>query len=219
MGKKRKGVDRRPAGGESGDSAARVCRGGASSSRGGGFAGRGRAASWIRANWRDIRFLLVFAGCMGLYYLCTLTPPVKRGFFPAYLRWNAVASAAVLRLVGEDLTVDNTSIVSTSGASIQVERGCDAVEPSALFVSAVLASPVPWVSRFLAAAAGTVLLMVLNLIRVASLFWFRVYFPRAFETMHLDVWQALFIFLAIALWAIWASRESRRLAVQPNVHT
>lgn len=95
--------------------------------------------------------------------------------------------------------------------------GCDAVEPSALFVSAVLASPVPLLSRLSAAAIGTIVLMLLNLIRVVSLFLVRVYYPQAFDTMHLDVWQALFIFLAIVFWAMWASRVSRQRVVQANV--
>jgi len=28
--------------------------------------------------------------------------------------------------------------------------------------------------------------------------------------MHLDVWQSLFIFLAILLWAVWATWERSR---------
>ncbi len=218
MGKRRKETEERRTEGVSSDGRAAVRTKRVRAVPGKEATGKGKLRSWFRANRRDIRFLLVFGCCMGLYYICTLTPPVKRGFFPAYLRWNAVASGAMLRLAGEELTVQDASIVSGSGPSIQVERGCDAVEPSALFVSAVLASPVPWLSRLVAAGVGTLLLMVLNLIRVASLFWFRVHHPSVFDTMHLDVWQALFIFLAILLWAIWASRESRRLAVQPNVH-
>ncbi|MGB2987508.1 MAG: archaeosortase/exosortase family protein [Phycisphaerae bacterium] len=160
---------------------------------------------------------MIFAVCMGLYYLATLTPPMKQGFFPAYLRLNTTVSGAILRVFGQDVTVHDQAIISAKGPSIEVERGCDAVEPSALFVSAVLASPVPLLSRLSAAAIGTIVLMLLNLIRVVSLFLVRVYYPQAFDTMHLDVWQALFIFLAIVFWAMWASRVSRQRVVQANV--
>ncbi len=174
---------------------------------------------WLRANWTDLRFLAVFAACMGVYYLGSLTAPIEHGFFPAYLRLNAAASGAILRTFGEDVTTRDRTLISAAGPTIQIERGCDAVEPSALFVSAVLASPVPLLSRLSAALAGTVLLMVLNLIRVVSLFLVRVYFPNAFDTMHLDVWQALFIILAIVFWAIWASRMSRRRAARADDST
>lgn len=171
---------------------------------------QGRFRRWVRRNRSDLRFLLLFALFMACYYLLTLTPPVRNGFFPAYLRWNASASGAVLQLFGEPVEVAGQEMTSPRGPSIKIERGCDAVEPSALFVSAVLASPVPLLSRLSAALVGTLLLMVLNLVRVTSLFLVRIYYPRAFETMHLDVWQALFIFLAIILWATWASRTARR---------
>ena len=181
-----------------------------------GSAAGQRLRLWIRANWSDLRFLFVFGLCLVLYFVSTLTPPVKEGFFPAYLRWNARASGVILRILGQDVHVRDQSLVSGQGPAIDIERGCDAVEPSALFVSAVLASPVPLLSRLSAAVVGTFLLLVLNLVRVVSLFLCRVYFPKAFETMHLDVWQAVFIILAILLWAGWASRMARRRAAQAD---
>jgi len=176
-------------------------------------------ASWFRTNWVDIRFLLVFAACMGLYYVLTLTPPIRQGFFPAYLKLNASVCGTILHLMGEDVSVQDKAIVSASGPSIQLERGCDAVEPSALFVSAVLASPVALLPRLAAAAGGVLVLGLLNLVRVVSLFLVRLHFPAAFDAVHLDVWQALFIFLAIALWALWASRVAHRRVVQSHVST
>jgi exosortase/archaeosortase family protein len=176
-------------------------------------------AAWYRANRNDLRFLLIFVSLLGLYYLLTLTPPIKRGFFPAYLRANAVACGAILRAFGEAATVQGQAIVSPLGASIQVERGCDAVEPSALFVSAVLASPVAMSSRLAAVVAGTIALAVLNLIRVVTLYLVRVYWPAAFDTMHLDVWQALFIVIAIVLWGAWASRAAKQRTASVDVST
>ena len=107
------------------------------------------------------------------------------------------------------MTVVGKEMTGAGGESIHIERGCDAVEPSALFVAAVMASPVPFLSRLSAAVGGTLILMLINLVRVISLFLIRVYAPGAFKIMHLDVWQALFIFLAIALWALWASRNTK----------
>lgn len=157
---------------------------------------------------------------MTAYYLTTMVPAVKDGFFPAYLKANASLSGGLLNLFGEEVTVRGKAIVAPDGRSIQVERGCDAVEPSALFVSAVLASPVPLVSRLGAAVVGTLALMLLNLIRVVTLFLVRIHFSReVFDTMHLDVWQALFIFLAIVFWAMWASRAARQRTRHADVAT
>ena len=214
MGKRRKSTGRPAKAPPASDSSLRVD----GLDRAGRAGGRGPTGlrKWVEANRRDLRFLLVFGLCMGLYYVSTLTSPVKEGFFPAYLRLNAGASAAVLRAFGQEAAARDQSIISPSGPSIELERGCDAVEPSALFVSAVLASPVPLVARLSAALAGTFLLMMLNLLRIISLFLVRMYWPEAFDTMHLDVWQALFIFLAILLWAMWASHMARKRTVQPD---
>lgn len=169
-----------------------------------------RFRAWVRHNRSDLRFLLIFSSCLIVYYLATLTTPVRDGFFPAYLRWNASVSGTILNTIGQEVVVQDKSIRKVGGVSIQVERGCDAVAPSALFVSAVLASPVGLVSRISAALIGSMALMLLNLVRVCSLFLVRVYYPKAFEVMHLDVWQALFIFMALLFWALWASGASKK---------
>lgn len=191
-------------------------------SRGRGSGGHrpGRLRRWVATNRSDLRFLAIFGLCMSAYYLATMVPAVNDGFFPPYLRANAAVSGGLLNLFGSDVTVDGKAITGADGRSIQVERGCDAVEPSALFVSAVLASPVPLLSRLGAAVLGTLALMLLNLVRVVSLFLVRMHFSReVFDTMHLDVWQALFIFLAIVFWWMWASRAARQRTRRADVAT
>ena len=166
----------------------------------------------MRTHGRDLRFLAIFAVLMGAYYLSTTTAVVSGpdGFFDWYLRLNARASAGILHLFDyEDVRRDGKALTSPRG-SITVERGCDAVEPSALFVAAVLASPVALRARILAAVVGTAFLMLVNLVRITSLFLTAVHWRKGFDVMHLDVWQTLFIILAILLWALWAARVTRK---------
>ncbi|MDO8632245.1 MAG: archaeosortase/exosortase family protein, partial [Phycisphaerales bacterium] len=169
-----------------------------------------RSRTWFDTHGRDLRFLLVFVVLMVIYYAGTTTSAMKDRFFPWYLDANARASVALLRTFNyPDVVQQGESVVSPRG-SITVARGCDAIEPSALFVSAVLASPVALGSRLLAAVVGTVLLLSINLVRIISLFLCAVYWKSAFNVMHLDVWQALFIFLAILFWALWAAWAVKR---------
>lgn len=166
----------------------------------------------MRTHGRDLRFLAIFAALMGLYYLGTTTSAVSGpdGFFDWYLRLNAKASAGILHVFDyEDMKRNGKALTSPRG-SITVERGCDAVEPSALFVAAVLASPVALRSRILAAAVGTIFLMLVNFLRIVSLFLTAVHWRRAFDIVHLDVWQTLFIILALLLWALWAAWVTRK---------
>lgn len=140
---------------------------------------------------------------MGLYYALTATSTAKNTVFPAYLRLNATACATILAWLGEEATASDTN-VSSPQFTMRIARGCDAIEPSALFISAVVALPVAIWTRLLGIAAGTLVLMIVNLVRVVTLFFIGTRFPGAFDLMHFDVWQAVFIFLAVVLWVIWA---------------
>ena len=163
---------------------------------------------------RDLRFLVIFAVLMGVYYAATTTATAKERFFPWYLTVNADASVVVLHAGGVDFVQRIGHALNSARGSINVERGCDAVEPTALFVSAVLASPVPWMSKLPAVVVGALVLAVLNVVRIVSLFLSAVYWRKAFDILHLDVWQAAFILLAILMWALWASWAVRRQVVR-----
>ena len=156
------------------------------------------------------RFIIVFAVLMSAFYGIAATPWFRDHFFPAYLRINARASAAILRTLGEDSHSNGADIVSPR-FGLAILRGCDGVEPAALFIAAVLAFPASWRSRIVAAIGGTATLLALNLVRIVSLYYTGIYFPKAFDTVHLDLWQTLFILIVMTMWMTWAWRVSRRL--------
>ena len=195
-------------GGKSGrDDSTGAAGGGDGKSRGGRRSPNG---SWMQTHGRDLKFLAVFAFLMVFYWGLTTTSAVKDGFFPWYLEINAKASAGIIHLLGhEDMHRDGNALISPRGA-VTVERGCDAVEPTALFVSAVIASPIVLRSRLMAVGVGTVLLMLMNLFRIITLYLCAVHWKAAFDIMHLDVWQTLFIVFAIVLWGVWAAWVTRK---------
>jgi len=81
--------------------------------------------------------------------------------------------------------------------------GCDALEPSALFIAAVLAFPAPVLLKIAGILIGTFCLLFLNLVRIVSLFLIGVYYPDVFDVLHLDIWQILFILLTLVFFLIW----------------
>lgn len=180
----------------------------------------GAPPTWFHAHRRDIRFITLFGLWLAVFYVLATRSYFETRLFPKYCALNAGVSGALLNGAGIGVNVHERTVRSaTHGFAIEVARGCDAIEPSALFCAAVLASPVVWWRRVVAALMGTVLLMVLNLARVISLFLVGVYWRSAFDTMHLEVWQVAFIFLAILLWGLWAARMARRVvsnAVAPG---
>jgi exosortase H (IPTLxxWG-CTERM-specific) len=116
---------------------------------------------------------------------------------------NAAMSAAVLNVFGEGASADGTSLRSKRN-SVNIAHGCDAIEPIALFVAAVIAFPSPWLTKLPGLLIGTLMLTALNIVRIVSLFYIGIWNPAWFDRMHEDVWQPAFIVLALFFWVVWA---------------
>lgn len=157
-----------------------------------------------------LRFVLWLTGLMVAFNAVFYLWLVESRFLQVYLSWNARASALLLRVFGESATATGTNVVS-SRFGLEVKDGCDALQPIAFFIFAMLASPVPvrLRSRIVPILIGMLVLLLLNLVRILTLFYTGIYFPKAFEPLHIDVWQSLFIFFPLTFWLVWALRAIR----------
>lgn len=176
----------------------------------------GSANTWSRGKRPVFQFVAVFAVLMVAFYACTFIPILHKDLLPRLQRANAVASTAILNLFGENATSRDTNIV-TPRYPLNIAHGCDAVEPIALFVAAVLAFPTRWRPKLPGLLIGTAVLAVLNLVRIVSLYYTGVHWPIAFETMHVDVWQPAFIVLSLFFWVLWALWATRPTAIPADV--
>lgn len=175
------------------------------------------AGGWWRSKWPIARPVLIFAGVMLVYYAIDFVslPAFGRvgqfvgGAFKGYLEWIAWASAGILRLCGQQATALG-DVISSPGFSVRIVRNCDALEPTAAFVAAVIASPVRFARKIPGLAIGVPSLLAINLLRVVSLFYIGVHHKEIFERVHYEIWQAVFIVLAVVFWAIWVQWATRR---------
>ncbi len=162
-------------------------------------------------------FLSTFAISMGLFYVVTIFSSYYRtSLLPSYQQMNAAISGMILSLLGQNITVVGDSI-STPGFAITIKEGCDAIEPIALFVFAVFAFPVPFLKKIPGIIIGVLILVALNFVRIVSLFLIGLYFPKAFDIMHIDVWQAIFILIAIIFWIFWLQWVTKKQAQASQV--
>lgn len=198
------------------NSAAKVAEGGSSTpppnpgsvgSAGSGDPKRRRSANPV------FRFVATFAVLMAAFSVFFFAYFTRGETFERYLELNAEVSGAILRALGAAAKVSGTAISSPAG-SLQIRHGCDAIFPSALFVGAVLASPVSFRAKIPGMLIGSVVLLSINLVRIISLYYVQVYAPKLFHIMHVDVWQPAFIFLALFFWVLWAVRATRSQAVK-----
>jgi exosortase/archaeosortase family protein len=158
------------------------------------------------------RFVVLLAGLFALFNVAFYGWIAESEWFAKYLAMNARASAPVVRLFDAGARADGISLRSPKFA-LDIKHGCDALQPTAFFVFAMLSSPVPISLRRRIAPIliGTAALLLLNIVRIVTLFYAGLNFsPAVFETLHLDIWQAVFIFLPLVFWISWALRATRK---------
>lgn len=93
--------------------------------------------------------------------------------------------------------------ISSPTFSVRIVQGCNAMEPIALFICAVLAFPSRLGRKIPAILIGSLCLAILNFVRIVTLFLIGTYVPGLFHVMHVDVWQGIFVLLALTLWLLW----------------
>ncbi|MEK6675156.1 MAG: archaeosortase/exosortase family protein [Planctomycetota bacterium] len=166
-----------------------------------------------------LKFVLGVIVLMGLFYAIYL-PEWEFDPVGKFLSWNlakhARVSGTVLNLLGREVTVHGTN-VSSDRFSMQVVRGCDALEPAALFLAAVFAFPARMRWKLAGAVVGALCIEITNVVRLVSLFFVGVFWRPYFETMHHEVWQAAFIVISVSFFALWALIVTRPVRVSSEV--
>lgn len=158
-----------------------------------------------RKNRREIVFLVTFLVLLGGSFALVSLKPVNDNVIEPFTAGVARASAVLLNVLGQDVTLRGT-IIQSPRFAVNIRNGCNGVETVLIFLSAVLAFPAPWRSRLLGLGLGVLAIQAVNLIRVAALFLTGAYFPRFFDASHTLVWQSLVILFGVVLWIFWASR-------------
>jgi|SRR3989338_8541783 len=117
-------------------------------------------------------------------------------------------AASVLALFG-DVAVSGRYL-SFNGFGASIEGACDGVQPTYIYISAVLATPSRWRDRAWGLLIGIPIIFLINLIRVGTVIVCGAYWPKWVDWVHLYGWQALLIVLTMAAWVFWAERFARR---------
>ena len=159
-----------------------------------------------------LRFALVFAATGGalltLYSFPYAEHGVREDWFVRYLALYARLAGLVLRVFDSGVRVVGNDIVGR--VSLTVAKNCDAMDVTLLFAAAVVAFPASWRRRLVGIAAGVAALTVVNVLRIASLYFVDLRWPSAFETIHAEVWPLAIVVLAASAflaWSRWAQAQ------------
>ncbi len=154
------------------------------------------------------RFLLTLVGLLAItwaiyYYPYSATHPIARST-RVYLQAYTHATVGILRLFGEDARAVGQSVVGP--ASVRIDRGCDAIQAKALFACALLAFPASWRKKVIGLVLGLGALILLNLLRIVTLYYIHKLWPTWFDFWHFGVWQFAYIGATVAIWLAWATQ-------------
>lgn len=159
------------------------------------------------------RFLLLYIVYMVIAFLLVDYEPVRQALkLDAYYTGGVVAlSAWLIEALGIHV-VAHGAYLTLGHAVMEVKFGCNGLEAIVLYVAAVLAYPAGAKLRLLGIVLGSIVLEVLNIIRIGVLAWVLEYHEKQFALMHEYVTQSIMIALAFIIFLFYlqiAEREHR----------
>ena len=123
--------------------------------------------------------------------------------------FTARRAGEVIQLLGVVPLVRGTAL-SVGGFTVNVIAECSAVHLVALYAAFIVAFPARRPAKWIGLAAGTSLLFLANIVRIAGLTLTGWRFPGVFEIIHIYFGQLgmlLATVVACLVWSRWASRS------------
>lgn len=162
-----------------------------------------------RKSYPVVFFVLSFVLLMITFYLFYYKQSLSAGFLSPLVKAYTRLSSGLLNVMGYK-TYAQGSLISSPQFSVDINIGCDAVEPTAIFVAGILSFPVSFRKKISGLIAGIPVFFVMNLVRIISLFIAGVHNKSLFETLHTVIFQITFILMAVGLWLLWLRRVTTR---------
>jgi exosortase H (IPTLxxWG-CTERM-specific) len=153
----------------------------------------------------QVLFLVKFFAILLAAYLVIAWKPVNDRVIVPFTKAIAHTSGALLKTMGEDVRVVDTSI-SSSRFGVNINNGCNGVEAMLILLASIGAFPASLKARSIGLLLGAVVVQFLNAIRIITLYLLGAYHPRLFDLFHTAVWQIVIILAAIGFFLVWSAR-------------
>jgi exosortase/archaeosortase family protein len=122
---------------------------------------------------------------------------------------QARGAGLLLSATGETVEADGP-VLRGPRFSCDVDTGCNGMSAVILLVAGIVCFPA---TAFRTRLAGILVLvpvvLVLNVVRIAALYWTGAHRPQWLEISHVYFWQTVMIAATAFLWLSWLSWKSR----------
>jgi exosortase H (IPTLxxWG-CTERM-specific) len=156
---------------------------------------------------RRALFAAKFVAFLVVFYAFVAIGAVDERLIVPFTAGITRVSVAGMRIVDRNVHAVGTTIASDRFA-MDVKNGCNAVETMMLFAAAVLAFPASARSRIIGLAVGLPVIQLVNVVRLATLYWIGSRHASWFEIFHMGVWQTAIILIGVAMFAIWSATNA-----------
>ncbi|NJK89926.1 MAG: archaeosortase/exosortase family protein [Myxococcales bacterium] len=96
-------------------------------------------------------------------------------------------------------------------------KACSSLDAQALLAATVLLLPSAWTDKLIALGVGLLCVNVLNMARIATLYYVGAYHPAYFELLHEEVLPLLLLSLTLVLlWTFVQRLPAPSQTVQPS---
>ena len=178
--------------------------------------------NFLTRYWYDrspvLRFLLAFVACVIVFYIVYYSDFYINHLSTPILAFQAKLSSGLLNLIGYGTSTAGETIRNDI-FSVNIAKGCDGIEATALFIFAILVFPIAFKRKVPGLLAGIGVLFVVNIFRIAGLFLIGIHWNEAFDFMHLHGGLVMFTIAAVFLWIVWADwalKKERQAATVPS---
>lgn len=143
-------------------------------------------------------FLGIFVSVIVIYYLLLSYLPAHA--IESYINFTAYIAGFFIDILSSTKVITEGNIIRNSSFVMQIGIGCEGTEPIILFIAGIAALPIQIKYKYKALIIGSMLLYVLNILRMILLFFIGSVFTEHFELFHSIIFPIIFILLALITW-------------------
>ena len=160
------------------------------------------------------KFAIIFiSACVAGFFILGLGP-VQEHVITPMTAGLAKLSGVILQLLRQDVTISGTLIASPRFA-VEILNGCNGAEAILLLVACIASFRATAKQKILGIVAGSVVLQLVNIVRIVSLYLLGAYQRDLFDLFHSAVWQVLIILVSLVIFNVWSSRVRASASLAP----
>jgi exosortase/archaeosortase family protein len=158
------------------------------------------------------RFALALVAALVFVVGLRLAEPAPDRILAGANRLTAATTAALLRVSGLEVERVGSVVRLPEGFGFYVYHLCAGWPLAVVLSIGLVGLPGRPAGRLAAGALGVAALLIVNQLRLVSLFWIGSELPGLYGAAHRFVWEPAMLLCVGSVWALWLARPRPRLS-------